>query len=316
MVNDYDSPWKDYLSKYLQQVFDLLFPFTSAKIDWSRGFEFLEQELRQLVPDSERAKRIADALVKVYLHNGNEQWVLIHIEVQGQRDVTFPERMFISYYRIFDKHKQRVAGFAIFSDDDLNWHPTTFFSELLDAYVEYRFNTAKLIQLTPESLEESTNPFAWIVLAHRAAQQTSKNVQARLRTKIRLTQQLADKRYSLDAIYDLYRFMDWVMQLPAAEALQYKAELRKLESEPMKYISSIEQMALAEGIEKGLEKGLEQGRIGIIMLLLERLVVPVNETAREAIERLDARLQSQLAQDLLSFKHPDDLHAWLAQHQL
>lgn len=68
MVNDYDSPWKDYLSKYLQQVFDLLFPFTSAKIDWSRGFEFLEQELRQLVPDSERAKRIADALVKVYLH--------------------------------------------------------------------------------------------------------------------------------------------------------------------------------------------------------------------------------------------------------
>ena len=106
------------------------------------------------------------------------------------------------------------------------------------------------------------------------------------------------------------------MQLPAGEALQYKAELRKLESEPMKYISSIEQMALAEGIEKGLEKGLEQGRIGIIMLLLERLVGPVNETAREAIERLDARLQPQLAQDLLSFKHPDDLHAWLAQHQL
>ncbi len=110
------------------------------------------------------------------------------------------------------------------------------------------------------------------------------------------------------------------MQLPAGEALQYKAELRKLESEPMKYISSIEQMALAEGIEKGLEKGLEQGRdqgrIGIIMLLLERLVGPVNETAREAIERLDARLQPQLAQDLLSFKHPDDLHAWLTQHQL
>ena len=133
MVNDYDSPWKDYLSKYLQQVFDLLFPFTSAKIDWSRGFEFLEQELRQLVPDSERAKRIADALVKVYLHNGNEQWVLIHIEVQGQRDVTFPERMFISYYRIFDKHKQRVAGFAIFSDDDLT---ITFpYSSLLEFFI-------------------------------------------------------------------------------------------------------------------------------------------------------------------------------------
>jgi hypothetical protein len=62
-------------------------------------------------------------LVKVYLLDGKEQWVLIHIEVQGQRDDDFPERMFISYYRIFDRYKKRIAGFAILSDNDPNWHP-------------------------------------------------------------------------------------------------------------------------------------------------------------------------------------------------
>lgn len=87
----------------------------------------------------------------------------------------------------------------------------------------------------------------------------------------------------------------------------------------MKYISSIEQTALAEGIEKGMmqgiEKGMEKGRtterIGLIMRLLERLIGPVDANTRELIERLSANQQLQLAEDLLAFKQPSDLHMWL-----
>lgn len=263
----------------------------------------------------------------MYLLDGKEQWVLIHIEVQGQRDDDFPERMFISYYRIFDRYKKRIAGFAILSDNDPNWHPHEFVSELLGAKETYHFNTAKLIKIDPKILANNDNPFAWVVIAHRAAQQTSKNAQARLRMKIRLTQELAQQRYSNEAIRDLYRFMDWIMQLPEAERIQYKDELRKMEGESMKYISSIEQTALAEGIEKGMmqgiEKGIEKGmmqgmekgrtteRIGLIMRLLERLIGPVDANTRELIERLSANQQLQLAEDLLAFKQPSDLHMWL-----
>lgn len=283
--------------------------------------------MRQILPENERIKRIADALVKVYLLDGKEQWVLIHIEVQGQRDDDFPERMFISYYRIFDRYKKRIAGFAILSDNDPNWHPHEFVSELLGAKETYHFNTAKLITINPNILTNNDNPFAWVVIAHRAAQQTSKNAQARLRMKIRLTQELAQQHYSNEAIRDLYRFMDWIMQLPEAERIQYKDELRKMEGESMKYISSIEQTALAEGIEKGMmqgiEKGIEKGmmqgmekgrtteRIGLIMRLLERLIGPVDANTRELIERLSANQQLQLAEDLLAFKQPSDLHMWL-----
>lgn len=319
MSTDYDSPWKDFLQQHLRWVFDLLFPPASAQIDWGRGFEFLEQELRQILPENERIKRIADALVKVYLLDGKEQWVLIHIEVQGQRDDEFPERMFVSFYRIFDRYKRHIAGFAILSDDDPNWQSNEFISELLGTKESYQFNIAKLITMDPAVLASSENPFAWVVMAHRAAQQTSKNAQARLRMKIRLTQDLAQQRYSKEAIRDLYRFMDWVMQLPEAERIQYKDELRKLEGESMKYISTIEQIALAEGIEKGLSQGLEQGlekgrateRIGLIMRLLERLIGPVDAKTRETIERMSANQQRQLAEDLLDFKQPSDLQTWL-----
>ena len=157
MSTDYDSPWKDFLQQHLHWVFDLLFPKASVQIDWGRGFEFLEQELRQILPENERIKRIADALVKVYLLDGKEQLVLIHIEVQGQRDDDFPERMFISYYRIFDRYKKRIAGFAILSDNDPNWHPHEFVSELLGAKETYHFNTAKLITINPNILTNNDN---------------------------------------------------------------------------------------------------------------------------------------------------------------
>ncbi|MBU6359539.1 MAG: hypothetical protein KGS46_05890 [Chloroflexi bacterium] len=56
MSTDYDSPWKDFLQQHLHWVFDLLFPKASVQIDWGRGFEFLEQELRQILPENERIK--------------------------------------------------------------------------------------------------------------------------------------------------------------------------------------------------------------------------------------------------------------------
>lgn len=78
----------------------------------------------------------------------------------------------------------------------------------------------------------------------------------------------------------------------------------------MKYISSIEQMAMMQG----REEGREAERMGLLMRLLERLLGPVNSEMREAIEQLGRDKQLQLVDDLLDFKHFDDLEAWLAHH--
>lgn len=60
-----------------------------------------------------------------------------------------------------------------------------------------------------------------------------------------------------------------------------------------------------------LKKRRTTERIGLIMRLLERLIGPVDANTREAIERLSANQQLQLAEDLLAFKQPSDLHMWL-----
>jgi hypothetical protein len=79
--SDHDSPWKDILRQYFQEAIAFFFPETAAEIDWSRRYEFLDKEFQQIAPEAEIGKRYADQLVKVWLKQGQELWLLVHIEI-------------------------------------------------------------------------------------------------------------------------------------------------------------------------------------------------------------------------------------------
>ena len=55
-----------------------------AQIDWSRGFEFLDKELRKITADTAVGRRLVDKLVKVWLKSIDEVWALVHVEIQGR----------------------------------------------------------------------------------------------------------------------------------------------------------------------------------------------------------------------------------------
>jgi hypothetical protein len=80
--DQFDSPWKEILEVYFEDFMLFFFPQIHAEIDWSRGYDFLDQELAQVVRDAELGRRLADKLVKVWKLSGEETWVLVHIEIQ------------------------------------------------------------------------------------------------------------------------------------------------------------------------------------------------------------------------------------------
>ena len=75
--NSFDSAWKEVVEAYLPEFVAFFFPDAHAAIDWDKGFEFLDQELQQVVRDAELGKRLVDKLVKVYLNDGEEAWILL-----------------------------------------------------------------------------------------------------------------------------------------------------------------------------------------------------------------------------------------------
>lgn len=62
---DYDSPWKEILEQYFPEFMAFFFPAAHAEVDWTKGYEFLDKELQQVVRDAELGRRFADKLVSI-----------------------------------------------------------------------------------------------------------------------------------------------------------------------------------------------------------------------------------------------------------
>ena len=112
--DDFDSPWKQMLEWYFEEFIAFFFPKAYTQINWSRTIEFLDKELQQIIRRAELGRRYADKLVKVWLTSGDEQWVLAHVEVQGQQESKFERRIYTYNYRLFDRYDRNVATFCRF----------------------------------------------------------------------------------------------------------------------------------------------------------------------------------------------------------
>jgi hypothetical protein len=137
--DEFDSPWKDILEAYFQDFMLFFFPHIYDDIDWSQGYEFLDQELQQVVRDAELGKRMADKLVKVWKLSGEETWVLVHIEIQSQEESKFSERMFVYYYRLRDRYNCKIVSLAILGDERETWRPQLFQDELWGCRASFSF---------------------------------------------------------------------------------------------------------------------------------------------------------------------------------
>ncbi|WGV29130.1 cytosolic protein [Halotia branconii] len=257
---EYDSPWKQILQLYFQDFMLFFFPQAHAQIDWSRGFEFLDKELAQVVRDAELGRRLADKLVKVYRTGGEESWILAHIEVQSQEETDFPRRMFVYNYRIFDRYNRSVASLAVLGDENTSWRPSHFGYELFGCKVDFQFPIIKLIDYKQRQseLEANRNPFATVVMAHLAAVQTRSDRSQRKQQKLALVRRLYEQGLGREDIINLFGFIDWVMTLPAQLEAEFWQEYRDFEaSKSMQYVTSVERNGIRQGLLKGIALGLK-----------------------------------------------------------
>ncbi|GAB1539957.1 hypothetical protein NUACC21_26260 [Scytonema sp. NUACC21] len=279
---DYDSPWKEVIEKFFPQFLEFFFPDAYVAIDWTRPPEFLDTELQQLEPDAEIGKRLVDKVAKVWLVDGKEAWVLVHVEVQGQYDKEFAQRMYTYNYRLFDRHKQKVISLAVLADEEASWRPSSYGYSLAGCRVSLEFPTVKLLDYEAqwEALEQSTNPFSIVVMAHLKTKATHRNPESRLQWKLNLVRRLFEQGYSREDVLGLFRFIDWVMVLPDELTHSFKQELRSYqEVQKMRYVTSIERLAQEEGM-------LKKAREFVIKTLQTRFGV-APEPIVEVINRLE-----------------------------
>lgn len=122
-------------------------------------------------------------------------------------------------------------------------------------------------------LETSANPFATVVMAHLKTQDTAGNERARQAWKLTLLRRLYRLGYRRNDVIQLYRFIDWLMQLPKSLDQELWQTLKQEEGgQKMTYLSYAERMGLEEGLREGLLPGIELalklkfGQAGVVLM--------------------------------------------------
>lgn len=289
---NYDAPWKEALERYFEPFLAFFFPQIHAEIDWQLSYESLDSEFQQVVRDAEIGKRFVDKLVKVWRRDGQETWVLIHVEIQSQYDSDFAKRMYTYSYRIFDRYNRDVVSLAILGDDQPNWRPQAYHSTLWGCRVGIEFPIVKLLDYESQwnFLEQSLNPYAMLVRAHLYTQKTSSDSEERLAWKLRLVQGMQALGYSEDTILELFRLVDLMMTLPPELDQIFDREVRRFGAEnAMPYLTTIERFAIERGkLQNARDSVMEvlDVRFGVVS---PELIDQINQT--EDFERLKQLLR-------------------------
>jgi hypothetical protein len=283
---DYDSPWKEALELYFPEFLALCFPEAHSEIDWARGYEFMDKELQQVVRDAESGRRLADKLVKVWLKAGEETWLLVHIEVQGQAEAEFAQRMYTYHYRLFDRYAREVVSLAVLGDTSPTWRPTGFTYGRWGCRLAFEFPVLKLWDYRARwaELEASANPFATVLMAHLKAQETVGAVEQRKAWKWALVRRLYERGYARQDILNLFRFIDWLLALPAELEQTLWQDMQDYEeASRMTYVTSVERF----GIEKGQRLGLIARGREAILDVVEARFASVPEPVAQRVNRIE-----------------------------
>jgi hypothetical protein len=271
-AREFDTPWKDALDWYLKQLLKLLFPEYHRAIDWSVDYQSMSTELQQIVRDGEFGKTFTDKLYRVKTIEGDDIFLLFHIEVQSQQDKNFPERMFFYSCRLRDRYNDEVASLAILGDDNPNWRPTEYRQEVIKTKTHFEFSIAKLIDWRDriEELENDPTGVGLVIIAHLQSLETHRDYTNRKEWKLRLYRTMLNRKLSPKETRQIFTIVDWFLELPKDIEKEFKNDVAKIELEKqMPLMGSFARLNFDEGKIEGFADGEAKGKAEGLLVALD-----------------------------------------------
>lgn len=258
----YDSPWKTIIEALFPEFVQMLVPAAHGEIDWSVPVRFLDKEFARVARGARAGSRAVDRLAEVALRDGGQTWVLVHIEVQAQRDADFARRMYRYHLRIFDHFDREPVSIAVLADPEPAWRPNAFGYERWGCRAGLEYPVAKLTDWAGQvdELRQGSNPFGIAISAHLASLATRGQPESRMQQRLALYRAMRRMGVSQEQASALITFMDWVLELPEELEDRFWSEVREEEGETtMQYMSRFEEKAIERGRLAGRQEGRQEG---------------------------------------------------------
>jgi len=214
-VVNQDGLWKKVIGELFEDFLLFFAPELYSEVDLSKAPDILQQELFQEIANRKKGTNYADQIVKVHLRDGEEKWILVHIEVEGSLDADFSERMFRYFYRIYDKYERKIVAFAVKTSPGGSEKSPAFNYSYFGTTLDYAYNTYHVSDYDEDELAQSDRLFSKIVLAAKYMHETKHQMDERYWFKMKLMREILKMdNHSRKSVRAVFYFIDYLLELP------------------------------------------------------------------------------------------------------
>ena len=239
MSVDKDSIWKDAVELYLPLLLKRMIPELYNDVDFSQELKFLDKELRDTIQvslnEEHNAAKFVDTLVQIPLKSGKNQWVLLHIEVQGKGGDDISLRMVLYCCLIFAHYGRMPVALAILTDKRPSTEtPGKFEFSEYGTQLIYKYNLFEVYNQNDEKLLNSDNPFDSFIYAAKkySYYMSDKDQRVKLEYLLKITRNLYERGVSEKDRARIIVLVARLINLENEELRnQFFDELKRLEGE-------------------------------------------------------------------------------------
>ncbi len=242
-----------------------MMPELYEDVDFTQSVTFLDKELRdtlQVMGEDHNAARFVDTLVQVPLKSGKDQWVLLHIEVQGSGGENISLRMVLYCCLIFAHYRRMPVALAILTDKRPSSEtPGRFEFSEYGTELLYKYNVFEVYGQNDEELLTSENPFdSFIYAAKKYGDYMSQDKQrVKLEYLLKITRSLQALGLNTKERAGILVLVSRLINLEDTELRKQYIEELKGENE-MAELNWLEEYFKEEGRNEGIAIGEARGR--------------------------------------------------------
>jgi len=313
-MTEHDKLFKELITHCFHEFIEFVAPDMAAKLDFSTA-EFLDKEL--FTDFVARGTKEVDLIAKVK-YMGQDVFILIHVEAQGEHPAEFEQRMFFYFSRLFEKFRLPVFPIVIFYHDNPKPEPSEFNLSIEGRQIlRFQYQTIQLNRMNWRDYVRNPNPVVCALMAKMGMAPEDRPY-----VKLECLRMITTLKVDKSKLRLISGFVDTYLRLNQQEDLIFKAEAGKLVEEKGKVMELVTSW-MEEGIEIGLERGLERGRqegrqegrqderLAIVLRQLRRRLGQLNPETEMRVCALESVRLEKLAEDLLDFSSLADLIAWM-----
>ena len=309
---NYDESWKYILTTLFKSGLDFFYNELFVLVDFTKPVEFIESKLTNLdVGDHNNYKNV-DKLIKCSLLDGNEQHILLHIEIEANNPYNIAQRMFIYYCALKLKFPNiEIQSLIIYlgEENPINWHLYNYKFILLE--ITYKCKYFNIADVKEDDLLKSDNPFAYMVLFTKWLFKNKQTMVKRFAITKKLFLILKERKIDIKTIKKVFIFVNKLVSLSNKMEKEINIIIDKKHKNMYGKIKSLAQVeaidrsvsimyqegtTIEDYIARGVKTGKQEGK-------QEGLLTGIEKGRQEAILNLHKKgyIAPQIA-DLLDYE--------------